>query len=80
MTDGALEIDFDRNRKLKITMIIVSLKLKTRKKSQFDPCCAILFDIFLCFCTVIMPGIYKLSFNGIKPSKNRTKSIIHGIC
>ena len=47
--DGALEIAFDRNSKIKITMIIASLKIKKSQKSQFDPCCAILFDIFCVF-------------------------------
>ena len=47
--DGALEVAFDRNSKLKITMIIAILKIKNLKKYQFDPCCAILFDIFCVF-------------------------------
>ena len=47
MADGGLEIAFDKNSKLKITMIIASLKIKNRKKNQIDLYCAIfLLHIF----------------------------------
>ena len=34
MTDGGLEIAFDKNSKLKITMIIASLKIKKSQKES----------------------------------------------